>query len=294
MKKILFYKIFIFIFIFFMAIKTEAVIMSFETPKNRTSLNEEFYIDLLLDTEGDSINAIEGNIKSIGGGLSFIKAENGKSMMDLWVQKPEIINSSIVFAGISTNGFSGVIDPFNKNKKIPGLITRLFFKSNRAGEILFTTSDFTLNKNDGYGTEVIAPAISLSMVVNNQEYIEEENIEIQNDSLPQIEASIVQDINLYNNKHVLIFEAKDKENGIDKVLIKEGNKNWKEIKSPYLLKDQSRQSIIVLKAINHSGQSTLISIDGLPKVNNWTNYIEFIFVIVFIIFIIYIKRKLKK
>jgi len=289
MKKIFINKIIIIIFIIFVAFEIEAVSMSFDTPKMVVNKNEEFFIDLLLDAEGGFINGIEGNIEFVGGGLSFLRAENAKSMMDLWILNPKLIDNSIVLAGISTYGFSGVIDPFNKDKKLPGLITRLFFKSNRAGEILFTTSDFTLNINDGKGTEVIASAISLSMSVNNQEYVKEEINQIYSE--PTIEAFIVRDINLYNNKYVLMFDAKDKESGIEKVLIKEGNKAWKEIESPYLLKDQSRGSVIILKAINFSGQSVLISLDQLSQVDNGEKNIKLIINVVFFILIIYMLRK---
>jgi hypothetical protein len=288
--KTLFFISIIFISYFFFTLQSEAVRIIIDSPKTTIDRGEEFYIDLLLDTEGKSFNGIEGNISFIGGDLSFIRALNVKSIMDLWIENPIIKKYSINFSAISTYGFSGVIDPFNQDDKLPGLITRLFFKPSISGQVLFTTSNFFVTQSDGSGTMVEIPPISFSVSVNEKEYIPEANEEVRI-SEPEIKAYIVQDINLYNNKYVLIFQAKDNNFEIDKVLVKEGKRKWKEIESPYLLKDQNRSSLINIWAISYSGQSVSITIDPLPdtsKIKSDNIYILILF-FVFLLFI-FIKR----
>jgi len=86
---------------------------------------------------------------------------------------------------------------------------------------------------------------------------------------------------------VIIFEAKDKGTGIKNVLIKEGNGEWKEATSPYLLEDQTRHSIITIQAINYSGSGVSINIDALPYSKFlFKNVLVFVFVLIFVLFII--------
>lgn len=288
MKKLFLIKI-ILIFLLFITYKTEAVSIVLDSPKLVVGQEEEFYVDVQLDTKGQSINGIEGSVSFIGGDLSFLRSENAKSIMDLWVLNPVIKKYSIHFMAISTYGFSGVIDPFNQEEKLPGLITRLFFKPNSIGEVLFTTSSFFLTLDDGLGTMIEIPPTSFSVSVEGNVSIQEPNNEIYSE--PEIKAFVVQDENLFNNKYTLIFEAKDSETGIDKVLIKEGKRKWREIESPYLLKDQSRRSLISLRAINFSGQSVYLTIDPSPEnsENKPNNFYIYLLLFVFILFIL-IKR----
>jgi hypothetical protein len=289
MKKLFFIKI-ILIFCFFLAFKIEATSIIFDSPKTVVSQDEEFYVDLLLDAEGQFINGIEGNVSFIGGDLSFVRSLEAKSIMDLWIKKPEIEKFSINFSAVSTYGFSGVIDPFNQDEKLPGLVTRLFFKPSISGEVLFTTPKFIVTLDDGHGTMIEVAPISYSFFVTDEVYVPEITNEIVI-SEPEIQAYVVQDKNLYNNKYVLIFEAKDDETGIDKVLIKEGRRKWKEIESPYLLKDQSRQSLINIQALNFSGQSSYLIIDPLSTKSRTISAEIYVlaFLFIFLVFI-FIKR----
>lgn len=289
MKKFFFITI-ILIFYLFLTYKIEAVSIIFDSSKTVVSQDEEFYVDLLLDAEDQFINGIEGNVSFIGGDLSFVRSLEVKSIMDLWIKKPEIEKFSIHLTAISTYGFSGVIDPFNQNDKLPGLVTRLFFKPSVSGEVLFTTPRFVVTLDDGLGTMIEVAPISYSVFVTDEVYVPEITEEIII-SEPEIQAYVVQDKNLYNNKYVLIFQAKDNETGIDRVLIKEGRRKWREIESPYLLKDQSRQSLINIQALNFSGQSAYFTID--PLSTNSTDRKDEVYVLVFLfifLLFIFIKR----
>ena len=116
-----------------------------------------------------------------------------------------------------------------------------------------------------------------------------------NDVKPELEAYVTRDPNLFNDKYTLIFQAKDSETGIKDVMIKEGNRSWKKITSPYLLEDQSRHSTITLEAENFSGATIVLVINPLPYVffskNNVVLLIVFIIILFFIAKKIYEKRK---
>lgn len=294
MTKIKIKKTFIFfiVFTFFLINKAYSADLILNTSKETLGTGEQFYIDLMLDPEDQSINTIMGDISYSGDNLTFMRAEEGKSMVNLWIEKPKYNKEKkiINFAGIMTNGFDGVIDPFNPGDKLPGLIIRLVFETKRTGTVNFFTSNFSLNLNDGLGTEIIAKPVNKSIEIMDYENI----IKYTNkdsDPSPKLEAYITRDPNIFKNKYILIFKASDKNSGIKSIKIKEGWRDWKEIESPYVLMDQSRHADINLQALNYEGAGIIINIDGLPF--NW-RLIERVIIISFVIIIIFlIARKYK-
>ncbi len=282
MKKRKIKRIFIFCLIFclFFINKVFAADLILNPSKDSFGLEEQFYVDLMLDPKGESINTILGNISFSNDNVVFLRAEEGKSMINLWVEKPKLDHNKISFAGIISNGFEGVIDPFSPDHKLPGSIIRLVFETRKPGLVDFSTSTFSLYKNDGLGTEIKILPILKSIKINN--IINKVRFENKNHQAPDLEAFIVRDQNIFNNKYTLIFKASDKETGIKSVMIKEGRRDWKEIESPYLLKDQSRHSNITLQAINFSGAGTILSINKIPY--NWRFLSQTIIVIIIIIF----------
>jgi hypothetical protein len=298
MKKTRFKIIFIFILIFilnlFFANKIFAATLTLVPSKTSVGVGEQFYVDLMLDTNSQSINTITGSITFPGDSVSFVREEDGKSMVNLWVEKPKLEDNTISFAGVISNGFEGVIDPFNPSHMLPGLIIRLVFEPKTPGDLNFSTSTFSLNLNDGLGTEIEAPSATDTITVGNYDnklkYVSKE------EGSPELEAYIVRDPNIYNNKYVLIFNATDKDTGIKSVKIKEGIRDWKEIQSPYLLLDQSRHSSITLEATSYSGSGIIMSIDKVPYDYKSLAINSFIIILILILVIliarkIYVKKK---
>ena len=298
MKKTQFKKIFIFTLFFilnlFLTNKIFAANLILTPSKESVGIGEQFYVDLSLESEDQSINAISGSISFSSEYVSFVRAEEGKSMVNLWVEKPKIKGNIITFAGVISNGFDGVIDPFDPSHKLPGLIIRLVFEASKSGQVDFSTLPFSLNLNDGLGTAIEIPSVHNSLKVEN--FTRKIKYKSDKNGTPELEAYVIQDPNIFNNKHALIFKATDKETGIKSVMIKEGRRDWKEIESPYLLLDQSRHSNITLQATSFSGAGVSINIDKVPY--DWNSLIIILITAIMIIglFIlvrikIYAKRK---
>ena len=281
---------------FSLANSTLAASTKLDFTEKNIGVGEQFYVDLMLDTEGESVNTIEGNITFQNDNLSLVRFEDGKSMVNLWVKKPTLDSdgNTLSFAGIMTNGFSGVIDPFNPDYKLPGPIIRLILVGKKPGTASLSTSVLNLNLNDGKGTPITAPAfydtVKIDNFVNNQKY------ENKGDSSPSLDAYIVREPDLYDNKYVLIFNATDKASGIKSVSVKEGKRDWVKIASPYLLKDQSRRSTIYIQAANYLGVSVVETIEPLPeKLFTVSHIIIFLIVLLLLLTIIIILcKKYKK
>ena len=292
-KKILFLSASIYLFFLNVNISSAANI-EIKPSASKIGIGEQFYVDVLLDPQGESFNAIEGSIKFSPNSLFFVRIEDGKSMFSNWIKKPTLEGDTINFSGIATNGFDGVIDPFNPKSKLPGPILRIVFSGLKAGTTDFSISDLSIASNDGKGTIHDIPVKKFSIVVGDYE----NNVVLADkkdqDTAPQIEASVITDPNLFDNKYVLIFQAKDKVTGIKSVMLKEGDRDWKEINSPYLLEDQTRHSIINLRAMNYSGVSISTSIDAIPDTSLSMNVLYLICLSVIFLFLLFLKKYVHK
>jgi len=295
MKNLTYKKIILlmFVFAFFVAPKAHASVITLVPSKSTVGIDEQFYVDVMLDPEDTAINGIEGSVSFAGDNISFVRAETGKSLISLWIEQPELKDNAVSFSGIIPSGFSGVIDPFNPDKKLPGLMVRLVFVGKKSDMATIYSAPFSLTLNDGRGSIISAPGASVSVVVQNVSVpFQYKN---QNDTKPELDAYVTRDQNLFNNNYTLVFQAKDSETGIKDVMIKEGNRSWKKITSPYLLEDQSRHSTITLEAENFSGATIVLVINPLPYVffskNNVVLLIVFIIILFFIAKKIYEKRK---
>ena len=164
MKKIIFTIFFLFLIF---TTKTYASEVSLVPSKTAVGINEQFYVDLMLDPKGVSVNGIEGSITIPKGNLIFIRSEDGKSMVDFWVEKPSLSGDKINFSGIISGGFDGVIDPFNPNSKLPGLILRLVFEGDEKGLSSIKTDPFVVTLNDGEGTVENVSPVDTSIEVQN-------------------------------------------------------------------------------------------------------------------------------
>ena len=254
----------------------------------KITIGKEFYVDVMIDTKGGSINGVEGKVSFDKDNIIFIRAEEGKSIINLFIDKPKEEGSAIGFSGIITNGFSGVVDPFNQKQKLNGLLLRLFFEAKKEGPINLSTINFIVTLNDGMGTtESVAPT-NLSYIASNTD--NSAILSKENDTSPELSALVAQDPILYNGKYVLIFDARDKQTGIKEVKIKEGGREWRSISSPYLLEDQSRHSLITLQATNYSGASIIINIESLPMEGISTSFV-FVFIILLILLALLMIKK---
>jgi hypothetical protein len=103
-----------------------------------------------------------------------------------------------------------------------------------------------------------------------------------------------QDPSMFNGRYFLSFSAIDKTSGIDHYEIKEGKKDFKEVKSPYLLTDQNLTSKIIVKAIDKAGNERVSEMAPLKKAFPYWEIVVAIVVIVLvlsIVIIIKIKRR---
>ncbi len=251
---------------------------------------QQFYVDVVLDTHGHDINGIQGTVAFSSDNLKFVRSEIGNSNVTMWVTQPALQGNSLSFLGIIPGGFDGLINPFDPTHKLPAQIVRLVFEAKASGPAIITASQFSVTANDGQGTLTALP--DTTTTVNITEAISPTSYTVTDSIPPLLSASIITDKNLYDGKYTLIYTAIDKESGISHVDLQEGNGAWITIDNPYLLQDQTRKGILSLRAYDVAGNVTTISLPAAPSPHrSQAPIIILVLIVLIILYVIYKKTR---
>ena len=245
-----------------------AAVLYLEPNKGQYQAGDVFIVDIKIDAEGQCINTIETNLSFSQNILKANDFNQGQSIIIIWVKPPEIDQDSglISFSGGIPGGYCGRIsgDPGPSDLlgkiifRVPGMTVGE--PEEDLAEIKFLNSSQVL-LNDGLGTK--AKLTTQGAVFEIVEKLESPKDEWQeeikkDDILPEsFEIKIHQDASIFESKYFIIFQALDKQTGLDYYKIKEGEKDWKIGQSPYLLEDQTLQSIIKVKAVDKAGNERI-------------------------------------
>lgn len=264
-------KIFLIFFAFYFLFSislTSAAKLELISPVSEIGVGQSFYIDLMLDTEGADINAVQGIINFSSDILKFESLNDGDSIITFWAEKPIYKDGIVSFSGVIPGGFKGVLSPYYQGVR-PGKILRLYFIAKAEGDAIIKLTNAKTLLNDGQGTEapltisnfkfLISPSTSSGQVP----LIETKDIESPEDFKPEI----VSDPDLFSGKNALVWTAKDKGSGIDYYQVAEQRGNitqnylelpWQTTESPYILKDQTLKSYIYVKAVDNAGNIRVV------------------------------------
>lgn len=157
MKNNFFIKIIIlFISIFFFSHNIFAATLELSAEKNILQKNEAFILIVSLNTEGQSINTLEGDLNY---DASLIEAESVNtdgSLLSFWVEKPDIKNPGLIhFSGIIPGGISVV----------KGEILKVIFKTQKKGDASLTLNNVNMFLNDGYGTSILTKVKNINIKI---------------------------------------------------------------------------------------------------------------------------------
>ncbi|MBC7074092.1 hypothetical protein H5T58_01750, partial [Candidatus Parcubacteria bacterium] len=198
------------------------------------------------------------------------------SILTLWLKFPEIDqkNGKISFIG----GIPGGYCSLNAQKDTPNLLLKVAFRPKKSSKgIAFVEfeKDSEVLLNDGKATpaklsfkEAKFEIFSQFPETPKKEWEEE----LAKDTvLPEpFEIEIHRDPSVFEGKYFIVFFTTDKQTGIDHYEIKEGERDWKLAKSPYLLEDQSLKSKILVKAVDKAGNERIVEFNPYQKRNfNW-------------------------
>lgn len=141
------------IFIGLLPIVVGAQSLILKATKSTYSVGDSFQISLSIDTHGKTINTVSGKIVVPQDKLSMIDTRYGNSIITLWVNRPKISGSEIIFTGGAPGGFGGSAGP----------ILSFGVKAKSEGDALVTLVDVKVLLNDGLGTELAVTKEALNL-----------------------------------------------------------------------------------------------------------------------------------
>lgn len=130
------------------------------SPANiTTTVGKIFTVRVFVDTQGQSINAVDGQL-TFSNNLVNLVGISKTGIMNLWAQDPTYSNSTgaAAFQGVSLNGYSGSA----------GTIVTLSFQAKAQGTaiIAVTQDSSSVLLDDGNGTNVLSGTNGASITIN--------------------------------------------------------------------------------------------------------------------------------
>ena len=266
---------------------TEAASLYIDPARSELYRGDSITIAVRLDTDeagGECVNAVDG-VLTYSSNIEPVDISTGNSILNIWVEPPTINREerTITFAGGIPNGYCGRVigDP-----RLSNVLTEIVFRSpgftiggsdETTATIAFSDSS-TAYLNDGRGTKAPLTTYGASIELNpkaGSTMVNPWQEEIAADDNPPapFNVQLVEPGLEFNNRYYIVFNTNDKQTGIDHYEVMEepltqfgtfqwgrADAPWVEERSPYVLNDQSLNSIIRVKAIDKAGNEYIANL----------------------------------
>ncbi len=259
-----------------------AALLYFDPSEASLYRGDTVTLNLRIDTdEGECINTVDAVVK-YGDGIRAVDVSRGDSILNIWVENPLIdeVNKTVTFAGGIPGGYCGraLGDP-----SLTNVIAAIVFNS--PGFSVGGTSvpivavdiapESQVLLHDGLGTvaNLNTQGTKITLLATpGQTGTDAWNETVSEDLVPPSDFSvgISQDETAFSNQYFIVFNTQDKQSGIDHYEVIEepledfytftwgrADAPWLTVESPYVLKDQTLNSTIRVKAIDKAGNERI-------------------------------------
>lgn len=274
----------------FVAVPVFAAEIFLDAKNQSFAQGEEFLAQVFLNTEKESVNAIEGKVIFPVDLLEIREIRDGNSIINFWIdpvrscasngaEKPD----SICFSGITPGGLSGPKE----------LLFSIVFRAKKEGNGAIQTDGLMVLRNDGKGTPANVKVFPLQFSISQKSSSTSPAFEsIKDTELPEdFNPTIESDPNIFDGKYFLVFATQDKGSGIDHYEVREGEWGWfKVAESPYLLKHQSLDKKIFVKTIDKVGNERITVLNAQHQVPWYRQYAVLGILLVIVIALFLLKK----
>ena len=275
--------IFLSLFVAFVATPVFAAGISFDAQSHEFAQEEEFLMNVFLNTEGESINAAEGRVVFPADLLEAREIRDGNSTINFWVEKPRILEQGvIVFSGITPGGFSGKKE----------LLFSIVFRAKKDGNGTIQGDAIRVLRNDGEGTEVYTQTSLFPFLISLESKLPAPEVEKVTDNEPpeDFKPIVTNELSYFDGKYALIFATQDKISGIDRYEVREGQwSRFSVAESPYLLKQQSLERKIFVKAIDKAGNERVAVLDA-RNISPWYQQYAILSILLMMIVVLFLLK----
>lgn len=271
----------------FAAVPVFAAEVSVESKTQEVAVDEQFQVDVLLNTQNEEINAVEGKVIFPRDLLELKEIRDGATIVNFWIERPKVrSDNQIIFSGIIPGGY----------QETKGFLFSVVFQARASGSGAIEIRDTKVLLNDGEGTPASVKISPFQFSISQEAPVAPPMVEtIKDTDLPEaFEPIVASDPTMFDGKYFLVFATQDKGSGIDhyEILEKEQcgslrglikKEKWQVAESPYLLKDQNLRSYIFVKAIDKAGNERVAELPPQNPLKWYENYSFWIIIIVVII-----------
>ena len=231
----------------FVATPAFAADVFFAAESRQFPQGQDFLVNVFLNTEGKSVNAVEGNLVFPEDLLDMLEVRDGNSSINLWIKKPGFLTSNALdFSGVTPGGLSGAEQ----------LLFAVVFRAKKGGNGTLQMNELQILQNDGYGTRIHTASPPFSFSISEKFASQKSAIEQAQDTMSpeNFTPTITQNQDVFEGKHFLVFAAQDKGSGIDHYEVREGAwARYADAESPFLLQNQALDKKIFVKAVDKNG-----------------------------------------
>lgn len=263
--------------------------LNIERSSSDLSVGDVVVARVVLDTEGQDINSIDGEI-SINTNVGFvIKAISvAGSDFTLWPRSPSISESGKIIS------YTGGIPKGIKSSRVN--VFSVVLEVEKKGEINIAPQNTFVFLNDGKGTKLETQNKNITIVSSanlSTENINEWDDIVLSDKTSPASFEIIEgkDDSLFSNKTFITFNTTDKESGIDYFEVTEGEIGPVRSSSPYVLQNQDTDEKIIVTAFDRAGNKTVSVYEIGKKSYTYTMLVVFALVVLVLVFVWYKKRK---
>lgn len=265
------------------ASETYAATLYFDPSEKPMFRGDSATIAVRLDTdEGECVNTVDATIV-YDADIRAVDVARGESILSIWLEDPVIdeVNRTIQFAGGIPGGYCGRIagDPSLTNViaelvfRLPGLHVGSQEDDGEARVVFSDTTQVLLH--DGFGTQADLRFQNATFLLNDKpgaSIVDDWSPRVTADSVPPADFSITisSSDTAFSGEYFIVFNTIDKQSGIDHYEVMEEpfdefdlfnwgrvDAPWVRATSPYVLKDQSLNSTIRVKAVDKAGNETI-------------------------------------
>lgn len=255
--------------VFFITRPVFSAKISLDSKIKKIGIENQFKVDVFVDSEGEDINAAGGKIIFPEKLLKLKEIEDGNSIINFWIERPKVgPENYAVFSGIIPGGY-------NESK---GLIFSMVFQAKDKGSGIIKIQNAEILRNDGQGTKVSLSISNLRFLISKQIQISKiPKLEIKDIIPPEsFKPVIARTPEMFNGKYFLVFATQDKGSGIDHYEVREGKQPFIFAQSPYLLQNQDLDREIIVKAIDKNGNEKVVFLPPTKPGPWYKNYLIFV------------------
>jgi hypothetical protein len=225
---------------------------------------QPFEVNVALDTQGDNVNAVQGELTFPSNLFTFEGIDDAASPISLWIESPrEILPGKISFSGIVPGGFIGYAS---------SVIGVVLTPATSSGIGVIALEHAQLLRNDGAGSAMAFTSLNQTIRIAATSTMAsgtptEFGIPF---TVPQeFVPAIIKDPGIYGGRYSIVFVTTDKGSGINHYDVAEvpagampQDASWTAAMSPYLLQDQTLSSDIYVRAVNNVGGVTIAMVQA--------------------------------